>query len=80
MVNIVGTGHAADVREGLMKSEQFMNLTVHRSDADGWQRGSWWDHSLDDRLGVSLAFAGASLLFFGAFSATVGRERERSEP
>ena len=54
----------------VMKSEQFMNLKVHRSDADGWQRGSWWDHSLDDRLGVSLAFAGASLLFFGAFSAT----------
>jgi hypothetical protein len=52
----------------VMKSEQFMNLQVHRSDADAWERGGWRGQYLDDRLGASLAFVGAGLFFFGAFS------------
>jgi hypothetical protein len=52
----------------VMQSEQFMNLQVHRSDADAWERGGWRGRYLHDRLGASLAFVGAGLFFFGAFS------------
>lgn len=60
-----------------MESDQFMNLTVHRSDADGWQRSGWRDQYLDDKLGLSLALAGASLLLYGAYSARRGTPASR---
>jgi hypothetical protein len=51
-----------------MKSDQFMNLKVQRSDANAWETSRWRDNSLDKKLAVSLALAGASLLVYGAFS------------
>jgi hypothetical protein len=54
-----------------MKSEQFMNLTVHRSEADTWERRRWRDRYLDERMALCLvSMAGATLLLYGAFSAS----------
>jgi hypothetical protein len=53
-----------------MQSEQFRNLKVHRSDASVWERRPWRDNYFDDKLGISLALAGACLLLYGAFPTT----------
>ena len=57
-----------------MQSEQFRNLKVHRSDASVWERRRWRDNNFNDKLGISLALAGASLLLYGAFPTTRRRK------
>jgi hypothetical protein len=53
----------------VMKSEQFMNLKVHRSEAQGWKRGAWRRY-VDDGAVMRLAsLAGAGLLACGLYSA-----------
>ena len=50
-----------------MESDQFTNLTQHRSEVDAWQPKGWWGGRVDDRATLSLvSMVGASLLIYGA--------------
>jgi len=53
-----------------MESEQFLNLTVRRSDADTFEPRGWRQPSLDDGTVMRLiSMAGAGLFLYAAYSA-----------
>jgi hypothetical protein len=53
-----------------MESEQFLNLTVRRSDAPTWVQRGWRQPSLDDGTVMRLiSTAGAGLFLYAAYSA-----------
>ena len=59
-----------------MKSDNFTNLTLHRSDVDAWQPKDWWSGVIEDRVALSLvSMVGASLVLHGAT-----RRRTNSSP
>jgi hypothetical protein len=61
-----------------MESEQFLNLTVRRSEAPARERRGWRQRYLDgERVLRLVSMAGAGLLLYGAYSA---RRRTTSSP
>jgi hypothetical protein len=54
-----------------MQSDNFLNLTTHRSEVDVWSQRRWRGSGVDDRLAVLLgSVAGLSLLAYGAYCET----------